>query len=225
LFVGGGGFTGPKRFVSEYNATVDVVEIDPEVIDVAKQYFRVEESEQLNIHNGDGRRFLRQTNHTYDLIVLDAYKKDKVPFQLTTMEFMQLTNDRLSTDGILFANLISAPSGPASEFYRAEYRTMEQVYPQVYSFPTAGSSVVQNIEIVATKNPRQVSEAELRERNRNRDIGINLESEIGSYRNDEPTDDVPILRDDRAPVDSLLDPMVGQRYVIEQTAPENETAG
>ncbi|MCY4730449.1 fused MFS/spermidine synthase [Natronomonas gomsonensis] len=225
LFVGGGGFTGPKRFAAEYNATVDVVEIDPEVIDVAKQYFRVEESEQLNIHNGDGRRFLRNTNHTYDLIVLDAYKKDKVPFQLTTVEFMQLTNDRLSEDGILFANLISAPSGPASEFYRAEYRTMEQVYPQVYSFPTAGSSVVQNIEIVATKNPEQVTEAELRERNRQRDIGIDLESEIGSYRNDEPTDDVPILRDDRAPVDSLLDPMVGQRYVIEQTAPGNETAG
>ena len=224
LFVGGGGFSGPKRFVEEYDATVDVVEIDPEVIDVAKEYFAVEESEQLNVHNADGRRFLQETDHTYDLIVMDAYKKDKVPFQLTTVEFMQLANDRLSPNGMLFANLISAPSGPASKFYRAEYRTMEQVFPQVYSFPTAGSSVVQNIEVVATKDSDVVTKSELRARNRNREIGIDLESEIESYRRDEPTDDVPILRDDRAPVDSLLDPMVGQRYVIEQAPVRNETA-
>ena len=29
--------------------------------------------------------------------------------------------------------------------------------------------------------------------------------------------DVPVLRDDRAPVDSLLDPMVGQRYVVQES--------
>jgi spermidine synthase len=225
LFVGGGGFTGPKRFVSEYDATVDVVEIDPDVIEVAEEYFAVEESEQLNIYNDDGRRFLRETNNTYDVIVLDAYKKDKVPFQLTTVEFMRLANDRLSADGILFANLISAPSGPASEFYRAEYRTMEQVFPQVYGFPTAGPGVVQNIEVIATKNSRVITQSELQTRNEKRDIGINLDSEIKNYRRDEPTDDVPTLRDDYAPVDSLLDPMVGQRYVIEQAPPGNKTAG
>ena len=224
LFVGGGGFSGPKRFAEEYDATVDVVEIDPEVIDVATEYFAVEESEQLNIYNDDGRQFLQETDQTYDLIVLDAYKKDKVPFQLTTVEFMQLANERLSPNGMLFANIISAPGGPASKFYRAEYRTMEQVFPQVYSFPTAGPTVIQNIEVVATKNPERVSKSELRARNRNRAIGIDLESEIDAYRSDESTDDVPVLRDDRAPVDSLLDPMVGQRYVIEQAPVENGTA-
>ena len=224
LFIGGGGFSGPKRFAEEYDATVDVVEIDPEVIDVATEYFAVEESEQLNIYNDDGRQFLQETDRTYDLIVLDAYKKDKVPFQLTTVEFMQLANERLSPNGMLFANIISAPGGPASKFYRAEYRTMKQVFPQVYSFPTAGPTVIQNIEVVATKNPERVSKSELRARNRNRAIGIDLESEIDAYRSDESTDDVPVLRDDRAPVDSLLDPMVGQRYVIEQAPVENGTA-
>jgi len=70
-----------------------------------------------------------------------------------------------------------------------------------------------------------VTQSQLRERNREREIGIDLESEIDNYRRDEPTDDVPVLRDDYAPVDSLLDPMVGQRYVIQQAPPENETAG
>ncbi|WP_135805589.1 spermidine synthase [Halorussus marinus] len=223
LFVGGGGFTGPKRFLEEYNATVDVVEIDPEVIDAAKRYFGVEESPRLNVYNEDGRRYLRETNRTYDLIVLDAYKKDKVPFQLTTAEFMRLADSRLSAHGILFANLISAPDGPASKFYRAEYKTVSEVFPQVYAFPTSETGAIQNVELLATKRDGRVTKAQLRERNDRRDVGIDLSNEISFYRSDERTDDVPVLRDDHAPVDSLLDPMVGQRYVIETSPDANET--
>jgi spermidine synthase len=226
LFIGGGGFTGPKRFVNDYNVTVDVAEIDPEVIDAAKRYFSVEESERLNIYNTGGRQFLQDTNRTYDLIVLDAYQKDKVPFELTTMEFMELANSHLSTDGVLFANLISAPTGPASDFYRAEYKTMARVFPQVYSFPTAQGGVVQNIEVVATKNTSVVTEAELLTRNTRRNIGIDLRDEIRNYRQPPGITDVPVLRDSRAPVDSLLDPMAGQRYVIQRSnrsTPTNES--
>ena len=217
LFVGGGGFTGPKRFVHDYDVTVDVAEIDPEVVRVAEEYFGVEESADLNVYTQGGRQFLRETNRTYDLIVLDAYRKDKVPFQLTTVEFMRLASERLDEDGVLFANLISAPSGPASKFYRAEYGTIDQVFPQAYSFPTTDTGVVQNVELVATEREARLTEAELLARNERRDIGINLSGEIRTYRSPPPTDDVPVLRDDRAPVDSLLDPMVGQRYVIQET--------
>jgi len=217
LFIGGGGFTGPKRFAADYDVTVDVAEVDPQVVGAAKEYFRLEESENLNVHTTGGRQFLRETDHEYDLIVVDAYRKDKVPFQLTTVEFMRLANDRLSEDGVLFANLISAPTGPASEFYRAEYRTMDQVYPQVYSFPTTETVAVQNIEVVATKNDTRLTEAQLQARNDRRDVGIDLGDEIANYRDPPETSGVPMLRDDHAPVDSLLDPMVGQRYVVEET--------
>ncbi|AUV82725.1 spermidine synthase [Salinigranum rubrum] len=226
LFIGGGGFTGPKRFAEEYDVTVDVVEIDPVVIDVAKEYFAVSESERLRIHNTGGRQFLRETDRTYDLIVLDAYRKDKVPFELTTVEFMRLARDRLSDDGMLFANVISAPSGPASQFYRAQYKTMAQVYPHVYSFPTDAGVGIQNIELVAAKSETVVTASQLRARNAERDIGIDLSGELRTYRRSEETADVPVLRDDRAPVDDLLDPMVGQRYVVDdaEEAEENATA-
>ena len=218
LFIGGGGFTGPRIFNELYpNVTVDVVELDPEVIDAADRYFGIPDSPRVNVHRGGGRQYLQATNNTYDVIVLDAYRKDSVPFELTTVEFMQLASDRLDDDGVLLANLISAPSGPASEFYRAEYRTIQQAFPQVYSFPTAGGPVVQNIEIVATKDETELTREQLQARNERRDIGVDLSSELASYRRDDPTDDVPILRDDRAPVDSLLDGMVGQRYVQTRT--------
>lgn len=43
LFIGGGGFSGPKYFLDNYpNLSVDVVEIDPKVVDVAREYFFLE---------------------------------------------------------------------------------------------------------------------------------------------------------------------------------------
>jgi len=225
LFIGGGGFTGPRIFHDMYpNVTVDVAELDPAVIDAADRYFGVPDSPRMNVYRDGGRQYLESTNHTYDVIVLDAYRKDSVPFELTTVEFMQLASDRLDDDGVLLANLISAPSGPASEFYRAEYRTMQQAFPQVYSFPTVGGPVVQNIEIVATKRDGVLSPERLQARNDRRDVGVDLAAELDSYRREEPTDDVPILRDDRAPVDALLDDMVGQRYVQTRTN-ESDEAG
>jgi spermidine synthase len=80
LFVGGGGFSGPKYFLRTYpNVTVDVAEIDLVVIDVAKKYFDVNANNpRLKIYNEDARNFLSITNQKYDIIVLDAYSKNYV---------------------------------------------------------------------------------------------------------------------------------------------------
>ncbi|MFC7046858.1 spermidine synthase [Halobacteriaceae archaeon GCM10025711] len=226
LFIGGGGFSGPKRFVHEYpNATVDVVEIDPEVIDAAKEYFAVNESDRLRIHNEDGREFVENSDTKYDVIVLDAYRKDRVPFHLTTLEFMESLEAHLDEDGVMVANVISGESGPGSEFYRAELKTMQAAFPQVYSFPTSDTPFLKNIELVATKQSGVVTRAELRERNAERDIGIDLSAEVEQYTaaSEVPTDDVPVLTDDRAPVDKLLDPQLGRRYVLERSEDNGTT--
>jgi spermidine synthase len=215
LFVGGGGFSGPKRFLAEYDVTVDVVEIDPAVVEVARRHFAVPETDRLNVHVGDGRTFLAETNHTYDIVVLDAYRADRVPYHLTTVEFMEQVRDRLREDGVIVANVISAREGSASAFYRAQYRTMDRVFPQVYSFPTAGTGSLQNIELVATTDERLVSKEQLRARNKDR--------AITHYQSDVAVADAPLLRDDHAPVDSLLAAQLDRRYVIQRAA-DNRTA-
>jgi len=159
--------------------------------------------------------------------VLDAYRKAQVPFQLTTVEFMELAAERLSDDGVLLANTISAPSGPASKFARAQYRTMARVFPQVYAFPTERSTAVQNVELVATKSETRVSQAELRRRHRRRDVGVDLSTAISHYRGSLNTDGVPVLRDDHAPVGRLLRSNVGREYEVDrtnETEPANATA-
>ncbi|MWV39873.1 fused MFS/spermidine synthase [Natrialba sp. INN-245] len=217
LFVGGGGFTGPQDFEQRYDATVDVVEIDPAVTDAAEEYFGLEESDDLNVYAQDGRQFLENTDETYDVIVLDAYKQDQVPFHLTTVEFMELASDRLSDDGVLYANVISAPSGSGSEFYRAQHRTMVTVFPDVYSFRTSPSSAIQNIQVVATNADSDLGQDEFAQRNADRALGVDLEDAVDNQMAEPDTADAPVLRDDRGGVDELLDPMLGQRYVIEET--------
>ena len=216
LFVGGGGYTGPQDFAEQYDVAVDVVELDPEVTDAAETYFGLDRGE-MNVYTEDGRQFLQGTDETYDLIVLDAFKKDQVPFHLTTVEFMELLSDRLSDDGIVHANVISSPTGPASEFYRAQYKTVAEVFPTVYSYRTSDSNAVQNVPLVATKNETRLSQSTLADRNEARDLSVDLAGPIDNTLAEPETDDAPVLRDDRGEVDSLLDPMLGQRYVIEET--------
>ena len=196
LFIGGGGFTGPKRFLADYNVAVDVVELDPDVVDTAWTFFDVEASNGLTVHVGDGRQFLRETDRTYDLIILDAFQAGSAPSRLTTIEFLQLTRDSLSLDGVLLANLVSAPNGPLSGFYRAECETMTRVFPRVYSFPTAGGFLPQNIEVVATMDDELIAPADLRRRNERGDAGIDLSGELDTYRHVSPTDGGRVLRDD-----------------------------
>jgi spermidine synthase len=211
LFIGGGGFTIPQKF-AEKNITVHAVEIDPGVIEAAKKTFNLSESENLQVYNSDGRQFLQQSNHTYDIIYIDAYRKSKVPFHLTTKEFMELTYEKTDENGIVASNVISAASGPGSKFARSQYKTMNSVYESAYYFPTQRLSQVQNVEIIASKDP-MMTEEQLLERNSNH-TGMNLSDQIQNLGEAPETEDVPILRDDYAPVNRLIEPLVGREYVL-----------
>jgi spermidine synthase len=210
LFIGGGGFVSPQQF-AEQGVKVDAVELDPGVVEAAKRYFNLSESENLSVHTMDGREFLEQTNRTYDVVVLDAFRKDKVPFHLTTREFFQLVHRKTDEEGVVVSNLISTSSGPGSKFSRSYYRTMAQEFNSMYYFPTRETSFVQNVEIIASKEPR-LSKQELRARNQDFDAK-DLSEEIENLEEMEPGD-AQILTDDYAPVDQLLNPLVGRRYVV-----------
>jgi spermidine synthase len=140
LFIGGGGFSGPKRFLADYpKVQVDVVEIDYDVIAAAKQYFDVRNDPRLRIFNEDGRLYLVGSEKKYDLVVLDAYSRTYVPFHLMTMEFFRELSRDLTPNGVIVSNLISSLTGPSSELLKAECNTVRQVFNNIYpTHQTAG---------------------------------------------------------------------------------------
>ncbi|HPE57290.1 MAG TPA: fused MFS/spermidine synthase [Bacteroidales bacterium] len=161
LMIGGSGYAYPKDYLQQHpHATIDVVEIDPGLTELAGRYFDLPDDPRLSIIHEDGRTFINRSNKTYDAIFMDAYKSMlTVPFQLTTIEAVQHLRNMLSDNGAVFANIISSLSEENNQFLRAEVATYQKVFPHVYLFavqypnPTdKEKGFFQNIMLVAMKS-------------------------------------------------------------------------
>ena len=203
---------------------IDVVEIDPEVVDMARKWFGYQDAEngnpRITTHVGDGRSWLAAQGDTkFDAIVLDTYFADSIPFHLTTREFLELAKDRLAKDGIVSANLIGAVEGDKSELLRSMHETWAKVFDDVVIYPVPNGGPVDlesfsNVEFFASADrgvlPVRGGEADLVE---DAEFAVDaaevLDAELrelleARYVGELETDDVPVLTDDLAPVDSLL---------------------
>jgi spermidine synthase len=215
LVIGLGGGSIPKKIQKEFpHMEIDAVEIDPEVIKMAKDHFHVKENALLRLHAQDGRLFLTRTRHQYDIILLDAYFTDAMPFHLTTKEFFELAQKKLTPNGIIVANLISAVTGPSGKIARAFVRTQRQIFPQTYVFAArrpdnVSLDTIQNVIVIATREKQRLDIKEIVKRATAINKGLFPEpiQDIAVAHFDKPLpEDVPILTDDYAPTDNLLHP-------------------
>lgn len=196
LNIGGAGYSFPKDYLQKYpGKKIDVVEIDPQMTEIAKDYFRLPQNENLRSFHEDGRTFLNRNQEKYDAILVDAFGAVySVPFQLTTIEAVKKINESLSDDGVVIVNLISAIEGEGSQFLQAEFKTYQQVFPNVYLFtlaPGGGIEGAQNLILVASKAKKNSFESTDPEM-----------AELFESRYEEPLNlTVPILTDDLAPVE------------------------
>src|SRR5436190_13528701 len=163
LMIGLGGGSTQRSYQHYYtNVTVDTVELDPVVVDVAKRYFTVKETPQLKVINEDGRVFLNSSTNRYDVILMDAYTTTRygssLPPHLTTKEFFQVANTHLTTNGVLAYNVIGQMQGWKADIIGGLYRTLKEVFPQVYSFPASSSM---NVVFVATKTSTSYNAARI----------------------------------------------------------------
>jgi spermidine synthase len=215
LIIGLGGGSIPKKIQKEFpHMEIDAVEIDPEVIKMAKDYFHVKENAFLRLHAQDGRLFMARTQQRYDIILLDAYFTDAMPFHLTTKQFFELAQKRLTPNGIIVANLISAVTGPSGKIARAFVRTQRQVFPQTYVFAArrpdnVSLDTIQNVIVIAARDKQRLDIKEIVKRSTaiNKGLFPDPIQDIAVAYFDKPLpEDVPILTDDYAPTDNLLNP-------------------
>jgi len=135
LVIGLGGGTVVKRMWRDYpGMRIDAVELDPMVVDVARRFFELPDDERIRVHTDDGRAFLETCTGGYDIALIDAFDEDRVPRPLTTEEFMRALRDRLSPDGAVAYNFIGMARGEKSKPFRSLYRTMRNVWRNVWVF-------------------------------------------------------------------------------------------
>lgn len=137
LMIGGSGYAFPKDYLNRYPwASMDVVEIDPGLTELARLHFNLPDDKRLNIFHEDGRTFINRCDSKYDAVFMDAYKSMiTIPFQLTTQEAVQHIFEMLNENGAVYANVISSLDKKNNYFLRAEVATYQSIFPQVYLFP------------------------------------------------------------------------------------------
>jgi len=208
----GGGST--QRSYARYcpEVTVETVEIDPTVLQVATNFFHFKEGPRQIVHISDGRVFLRRTDKKYGVIMMDAYVQNRyggaVPYHLATKEFFALAAEHLTTNGVMCYNVIGTLQSSRVDLVGGIYKTLKAVFPQVYSFPSKQSH---NVVLLATKSPQRVDFNTLNQRAASliyhkRITLPTFRDRLYAFRSDAPANQqlCKVLTDDFAPVDGLL---------------------
>jgi spermidine synthase len=208
LGLGGGGFN--QFFEKAFpRATLESVEIDPQVLALAQSYLGFKLSERNKVDLGDARMFLRQSKDVYDWIILDAFRGGWVPPHLKTVEFYRLAQSHLAADGLFVANVHTN-----SSLFAADIRTMREVFPQLGMFDVAETD---NAVLVAAnfKSPTfEEMATKADDHSFNETFRRNLDpvaaAKLFHPSTPEPAKKTPVLTDDFAPTE-FLDAVKTQR--------------
>ncbi|TXG82347.1 MAG: spermine synthase [Thermomicrobiales bacterium] len=205
LIVGLAGGTSARSLLATYpGLTIDGVEIDPQVLELAETYFALDDP-RLATFAQDGRYFLETSSATYDLVALDAYRQPYIPFHLATEEFFQLVADHLSDDGVVVVNV-----GRSESDFRlvdALSSTLSAVFPSVWLVDVQGYD---NTMVFASQT--DITREQIEQRLRAADPGSNQQIVAaegfadGNLRLNTATERA--YTDDRAPVETLIDRMI-----------------
>ncbi len=131
LIIGLGGGTLPEALQRVYpSLEIDVAEIDPAVVAVAKKFFDFAPTKTVRVFEEDGRVFVKRAlkqKASYDLIMLDAFDLEYIPEHMLTKEFLLEVRGLLATDGVLAANTFSS-----SRLYDNESATYFSAFGDFY---------------------------------------------------------------------------------------------
>ncbi|NLC58170.1 MAG: fused MFS/spermidine synthase [Armatimonadetes bacterium] len=212
LMLGLGGGSVPKRFLADYpQVRMDVVDVDPVVIDVAKRYFAVKPGPRLNLIHQDARAYVKRCKKKYDYILLDAYTRSRygssIPPHLTTREFFQQVSAILKPGGMVGYNVTATVSQYKPGILQALLKTMQTEFSTPYLFEAESSW---NTVILAFKGEHRPLSKEALGRRAKELVAagtVKLPYFEHRMRRTVPVPDVKaaiLLTDDHAPVERLM---------------------
>jgi SAM-dependent methyltransferase len=204
LHIGGGGFTFPRYLEATRPVTRQtVLELDPRVLEVAREQLGFVPSDAIQVVVGDARRSIeRLPDDSFDLVVGDAFGGLAVPWHLTTTEFLEQVDRVLRPGGMYVMNLIDYP--PLG-FVRAETATAGRLF--AFMTVIAGQGTLAgdsggNVVLVASASPLDVPAVEARVETWGEAAVTGIladQAEVAAF-----VGGATILSDDFAPVDQLL---------------------
>jgi spermidine synthase len=218
LFIGGGGYTLPRFMEAKYpEASIDVVEIDPEITRIVTRHLGISERTKIRSFNQDGRWFVMNCGEkeSYDFIFGDAFNDLSIPYHLTTKEFAAQLKALLKKDGLLLANVID--SFKKGAFMPSYIRTLEEVFGKGNVHLLTLSSDYDRIGIstcVVLASPQRLDMDDFvrtirGSKGKEMTAHVMAQDRLQQYLKERRS---IILRDDYVPVDNLIAPIFEERF-------------
>ena len=113
---------------------IDIVDIEQNIYQIARDYFNFKESENQNFYLQDALIYLKTTKKKYDLIIVDVAGDEGIDERFCEQEYISLVKKHLSSGGIFVSNLPSSRDieNPKNQFalnqiemYRKNFETVD----------------------------------------------------------------------------------------------------
>ena len=140
------------RDLARRGVRVDVVEINPAVVPVARRFFDLDLS-AFDLTIGDGRWFVNQARKRYDAVLLDAFVGDSVPSHLMSRETFAAIARILKPDGVLVINTFVDFSSRRDFLGASVMKTLRSVFPGVRAHGTRGANT---LFVASSRTPLEV---------------------------------------------------------------------
>lgn len=197
LVLGMGTGTYAKQCTRYFEGTtIEGVEIDQKITDLAGEYFELPDT--MEVVTYDGRAYLGATDEKYDVIMVDAYQDITIPFQMSSREFFTMVKEHLNEDGTMVVNM-NMHTDREGNINQYLSDTIASVFPSVCTVDVKGST---NRELFASNTADLTAQLE-------KNMTSLDNSELTAFMTDIAANVTPyekgdyMLIDDKAPVELL----------------------
>ena len=185
-----------ERYFDNASLSIEGVEIDEKITDLAVKYFELPKDVKVTTY--DGRAYLNVIEDRYDVIMVDAYQDITIPFQMSSVEFFTLVRNHLKDDGVMVVNMnMRGQSEGNINQYLAD--TIARVFSEVYTVDVARNT---NRELFASDNPDMIKTFEENVALETDDELINMMTTVSNGLTAYEAGN-HIMTDDKAPVELL----------------------
>ena len=107
------------EYLFENLESITAVDIEENILNIAKEYFDFQESEKFDFILQDGITFLRNSKTKYDLIVVDVANNNGIESRFFDDEYLDLIKKSLKKEGLFVSNLCASPdfNNPKNKFF------------------------------------------------------------------------------------------------------------
>lgn len=192
--LGSGKIVNDFEFLFDNLKTIDVVDIEENILNIAQTYFDFKPDKKFNFILQDGITYLRGNKKKYDLIVADIANNDGIDLRFLSDEYFAALKHSLKKTGIFVSNMCASPdfNNPENIFfkeffpiYRKNFKNnfifkgehSDTIYYKVFFNLTERVIDITNVIIISSDKKYQIKEDE-NLINKIKKLNINIEEYI-----------------------------------------------